>query len=120
MRILLSPQRRDDTLEVVKRGSVLTVNGETFDFSPMGNGDTLPSDAIDSIWFVGNVEKSLEGELEVTLLFPNPWNYSQEQAFPVPLEDVPDGLVIFPQPLSVEETDARQIEHQGGPEHEQH
>lgn len=103
MKINLSPQRRDDVLEVHKNGRVLTVNGEVFDFSPMGDGDTLPASAINSLWFLDKVE-CVGGELELTLLFPNPWNYSHEQAFPVPLVNVPDGLVVFPQPLSEEET----------------
>lgn len=99
MKIILSPQRRGDTLEVNKAGDVLSVNGEDFDLSPMGDGDTLPREAIASLWFAGPVEK-IDGELVVTLLFPIPWNYSQEQAFPVPLENVQDGPVLFPGPLS--------------------
>lgn len=98
MIIKLSPQRRDDTLEVIRSGSVLIVNGEPFDFSRMGSGDTLPQSAIQSGWFVGDVDKA-DGELTLTLLFPNPWNYSPEQAFPVDLINVPDGPVVFPQPL---------------------
>lgn len=98
MKIILSPQRRDDVLEVTKIGDALVVNGEEFDFSPINDGDTLPRDAIGSIWFSDSVER-VDGELIVTLLFPNPWNYSPQQAFPVPLEDVPDGPVLFPAPL---------------------
>lgn len=98
MLIKLMPQRRDDTLTVVKSGSILTVNGEIFDLSRMGDGDTLPFGAIQSDWFVGEVTKE-SGELTLALLLPNPWNYSPEQAFPVDLVNVPDGLVAFPQPL---------------------
>lgn len=98
MRIKLSPQRRDDTLSVVRRGHVLVVNGEAFDFSQMGDGDTLPRAAIASEWFVSDVEKA-GGELTLTLVLPNPQNYSPEQAFPVDLINVPDGPVQFPQPL---------------------
>ncbi|WP_077046628.1 hypothetical protein [Pseudomonas sp. KK4] len=98
MRINLSPQRRDDTLEVIKTGDVLTVNGEDFDFSPIGNGDTLPASAIASEWFFDKVDR-IDGELVLTLILPNPFNYSPEQAFPVPLENVPEGLVVFPGPL---------------------
>ncbi|MGH8384019.1 MAG: hypothetical protein ACRESJ_00750 [Pseudomonas sp.] len=98
MRIELRPQRRDDAIEVIKVGSVLTVNGEVFDFSQMGEGDTLPNSAIHSEWFAGDVEK-VDGELKIILLLPNPWNYSPEQAFPVPLENVPDGPVVLPGPL---------------------
>jgi hypothetical protein len=98
MRINLSPQRRDDTLEVIKTGDVLTVNGEDFDFSPIGDGDTLPASAITSEWFFDKVDR-IDGKLVLTLILPNPFNYSHEQAFPVPLENVPDGLVVFPGPL---------------------
>ena len=98
MRILLAPQRRDDLLEVVKAGDTLVVNGEPFDFSPVGEGDTLPLSAIHSGWFAGPVDR-INGELVLTLILPNPWNFSPEQAFPVPLEDVPDGPVALPGPL---------------------
>jgi hypothetical protein len=104
MLIKLSPQRRDETLQVIKVGDVLTVNGESFDFSPIGDGDTLPALAISSPWFLDKVER-IDGELALTLFLPLPWNYSQEQAFPVPLENVPDGPVAFPQPLPVDHVD---------------
>ena len=98
MRIKLSPQRRDDTLSVVRSGNTLIINGEVLDFSRMGDGDTLPLSAINCEWFAGDVDKA-DGELTVMLFFPNPWNYSPEQAFPVDLVDVPDGPVAFPLPL---------------------
>ncbi|MBC3375813.1 hypothetical protein HU762_17825 [Pseudomonas sp. SWRI92] len=107
MKIVLSPQRREDTLEVIKTGDILTLNGEEFDLSSIGEGDTLPQSAIDSPWFVGPVDR-VDGELVLTLLLPNPWNYSQEQAFPVPLENVPDGPVVLPAPLSVQLAEAGQ------------
>jgi hypothetical protein len=95
MKILLSPVRCDDTIEVTKSGNILTINGEVFDFSPIGDGDTLPLGAIKSVWFVGPVDR-LNGELVMTLLSPIPRDYSQEQAFPSPLTNVADGLVVFP------------------------
>lgn len=105
MIINLMPQGREDLLEVTKHGEVLTVNGVDFDLSPIGEGDTLPVTAIDSHWFLDKVERN-RGVLELTLLLPIPWNYSQEQAFPVPLVDVPDGRVIFPAPLPISETES--------------
>ena len=98
MIIKLSPQRRDDKLEVSRVGAVLTINGEAFDFSKMASGDTLPASAISSPWFSGQVD-NVGGELELTLILPLPANYSSEQAFPVPLENVPDGPVVFPAPI---------------------
>lgn len=102
MKINLSPQRRDDTLELSVAGAVLTVNGEPFDFSQMADGDTLPASAITSEWFMGDVHKS-DGELELTLILPLPANYSPAQAFPVPLVITADGPVALPQPLLIPE-----------------
>lgn len=98
MRIKLSPSRMDASLEVVRAGDVLTVNGEVFNFKNVGEGDTLPQVAIHSDWFAGDITR-IDGELEITLILPLPINYSPEQAFPAPLENVPDGRVAFPQPL---------------------
>ncbi|RBB96807.1 hypothetical protein C3E97_029970 [Pseudomonas sp. MWU12-2115] len=98
MIINLSPQRREDTLTIFKVGDILTINGETFDLSPIQEGDTLPASAISSPWFLNKVER-IGGELELTLIFPNPQNFSPEQAFPVPLVGVPDGAVMLPKPL---------------------
>jgi len=105
MIIKLSPQRRDDTLSVTRLNDALIVNGETFDFSKIGEGDTLPAEAISSGWFFDKVER-VSGELQLTLLLPNPWNYSPEQAYPVDLVNVPNGLVQFPLPLPVLDTES--------------
>jgi hypothetical protein len=106
MKIVPVPIRTDDTLELFKAGDILTVNGEDFDFSQLGEGDSLPSSAITSTWFIGD-QTRVDGDLVLTLFLPNPWNYSHEQAFPVDLVGVPDGPVLLPQPLpeAVEVTD---------------
>lgn len=98
MNIVLSPQRRDDSLTLYKAGALITVNGETFDFSRLSDGDTLPQSAIDSEWFVGDVTR-VQGQLTLHLLLPIPAHYSQAQAFPADLMDIPDGDVALPQPL---------------------
>jgi hypothetical protein len=84
---------------VVKSGDILKVNGEDFDFSQIGEGDTLPASAISSEWFNRGAVDRINGELVLTLTLPNPWNFSPEQAFPVPLVAVLDGPVVFPAPL---------------------
>jgi len=104
MRIILDPQRRDDLLEVVKAGDTLVVNGESFDFSPMDDGDTLPAIAITSGWFSGDVDR-VNGRLVIRMWLPNPWNYSPEQAFPEPLLNVPDGPVLLPRPRAGSEVE---------------
>ena len=95
MKIFLSPQRRDDTLSVVRRGDLLIVNDEPFDFPAVEEGDILPRSAIESDWFVGDVTR-VNGELELTLILPNPANFSQAQAFPVPLTITKMGQLSFP------------------------
>ena len=95
MKIFLSPQRRDDTLSVVRRGGLLIVNDEPFDFPAVEEGDILPRSAIESDWFVGDVTR-VNGELELTLILPNPANFSQAQAFPVPLTITKMGQLSFP------------------------
>lgn len=96
MRIKFNPQRRDDSLSVVKQGDVLTVNGVEFDFSAVPEGATLPADAIDSDFFSGPVER-IGGELHVTLTLPHGPNPSQAVAFPEPIAVVADGPVELPQ-----------------------
>ncbi|WP_042956545.1 hypothetical protein [Pseudomonas brassicacearum] len=98
MRINLSPQVRDDTLDVTKAGNTLTINGETIDLSPMTEGGTLPLGAISSSWFASDVDM-VDGEIILTLFLPNSVHSSHEQLFPVPLLNVPDGPVAFPQSL---------------------
>lgn len=97
MKINLSPQRRDDDLKVFRMGDVLTINGESFDFTELNDGDTLPIGAISCEWFVGPVTRSA-GELELTLILPLPPNFSQAQAFPMPVILTSDGFVNLPQP----------------------
>jgi len=87
-------------------GNSLTINGELFDFSQMAEGDTLPREAILSNWFDDGAIV-IDGELILTMVLPLPWNYSQEQAFPEPLLNVPDGPVLLPLPRAV--TEAEQV-----------
>lgn len=100
MNINLSPVMKGNTLTLVKAGDTLTINGEVFDFSLLPEGATLPSGSIISEWMLGDVDR-VNGSLEITIILPLPDNYSQEQAFPVPLLNVPDGPVNLPQPLAL-------------------
>lgn len=98
MKIILSPQLRGDTVSYVKTGDSISANGVVFDSSPVREGDVLPRDAIDSEWFPGDVTRA-SGELQLTLLLPNPWNYSQAQAFPMPIAVSENGPIELPGPL---------------------
>lgn len=98
MIINLVSVRNDAVLTASVLGDSIVVNGQAFDFAQVGEGDTLPRAAIKSEWFAGDVERT-GGQLTITLLLPIPWNFSPEQAFPVPLINVVDGPVVFPSPL---------------------
>src|SRR5690606_35270510 len=95
MHIKLNPQRRDDSITASKQGDVLTINGESFDFSSIPEGATLPADAIDSDIFSGPVER-INGELHLTLTLPHGPNPSQAVAFPDPITVTQDGPIDLP------------------------
>ncbi|MDX0178618.1 hypothetical protein [Sinorhizobium meliloti] len=95
MKISLSPQRRDDILDVSKAGDVLTINGEAFDFSALPDGATIPAGDVPCDWIVGPVER-IAGELHLTLILPHRPNPSEAVAFPQPIVGAPDGVVALP------------------------
>lgn len=95
MIINLSPVRMDQQVAVSKTGDALIVNGEVFDFSPMTDGASLPSEAINSNWFVDQVER-VNGELVLTLALPHGQNAPETTRFPQPISMAADGPVALP------------------------
>ena len=95
MKITLSPQRRDDTLTVIKQGDTLTINGTAYDFTQLPDGGTLPADAVDCEYIVGSVDR-VDGELELTLLLPHGANASEAARFPEPIINPADGELELP------------------------
>lgn len=96
MKITLSPQRRDDTLEVIKAGDTLTINDVDYDFSVVPEGANLPKGAVDCTWLASDVER-VEGVLHLTLILPHGAGASYAARFPTPLLDPADGLLELPQ-----------------------
>ena len=94
MNINLFFQRRDDTLQVVKSGDTLTINGVDYDFSVIPDGATLPRDAVDCIWLVSDVER-IDGVLHLSLIVPH--GPATSIVDPAPLVDPADGLLELPQ-----------------------
>ena len=92
MNIKLSPQRRDDSLSVTKVGDILTINDTEYDFTPITEGATLPAEAIDCEWIVGDVSRVNE-EIELTLLKPYIEN-TPENCFPEPMLNAQDGVLF--------------------------
>ena len=95
MKITLSPTRTDTPLAASRDGDTLTLNGEAFDFGPLGEGETLPADAIDTPWITGDVTRT-DGVLHLTLRLPHGANAPEETRFPETIIDPPDGEIALP------------------------
>ncbi|HEJ4559488.1 hypothetical protein [Pseudomonas aeruginosa] len=99
MLITLSPYlplpESDEHLSLSRTGDVLTVNGQSFDFTPLPEGGELPAEAIGSEWFAGPVLRRA-GRLELILRFPLAIDASAAARFPEPLLIEADGPVELP------------------------
>lgn len=96
MLINLSPIRDDRTLNITKTGETLTINGESFDFSQLADGATLPREAINCQWVCGDVER-INGELIIPILLPHGPNASDAARFPEPITVTEDGPIALPE-----------------------
>ncbi|BAU16335.1 hypothetical protein FDH89_gp07 [Pseudomonas phage phiR18] len=85
----------NEHLSLSRTGDVLTVNDQEFDFTPLPEGGELPSEAIESEWFVGPVVRR-NGRLELTLRYPLGVDASEAARFPEPLLIEADGPVELP------------------------
>lgn len=95
MLINLSPIRMDETLILEKKGDVLIINGEEFDFSPLLEGATLPASSVSSAWVSGDLERA-GGEISLNLTLPHGPNAPEETRFPVPIKVIVDGPISLP------------------------
>lgn len=95
MHISFSPVRSDASLSISKSGDALTINDEVFDFGPLPDGATLPSDGINSGWFAGPVTRE-GGKLRLALVLPHGPNPTEAARFPQTLIDPPNGPLALP------------------------
>lgn len=96
MMLLLSPQRRDATLQVSVAGDVLTINGTAYNLARLPDGATLPRSAIDCEWIAGDVQR-INGELQIPILLPLAADASEAARYPQPITVTQDGSVELPQ-----------------------
>lgn len=75
--------------ELVKIGESLVLNGSVFDFAPLPDGASLPWEAINSNYFVGEVER-VAGEIRAHLHLPS---LSGEYG-PFVFDNPPDGPIV--------------------------
>jgi hypothetical protein len=95
MRLTLLPVRRDDRPAFEKRGDVLLIDGEPFDFSAVPEAAMLPADAIASDWFAGPVER-IGGVLHIALLLSHGAAAPDAARFPEPVLVMKDGPLALP------------------------
>lgn len=81
MIINLSPQVSSKELDVFISGDAITINGNEYDFSVIPDGATLPSDAIEDDYIIGNIER-VSGVINLTLLFPINGEATESARFP--------------------------------------
>jgi len=95
MHITLTPMRHDTPVVLERHGDSLTVNGTALDFSPLPEGATLPRDAVECEWLVGDVTR-MDGVLHLTLILPHGADAPEETRFPARILLTEDGPVKLP------------------------
>jgi hypothetical protein len=95
MHISFSPIRHEGRLTLHKSGDALRINGETFDFSEIPEGATLPREAVACPWLVSDIER-IDGRLHLTLLLPHGPDALRQTLFPAPLVATDDGDLPVP------------------------
>jgi len=98
MKIYISPVRTDEQVVASVSGDILTINSQVLDFSPLLEGASLPSEAVDTEWLQGNIAR-INGEIHLTLLLPHGANAPYETRFPTAFETpitVLEGEVPLP------------------------
>lgn len=94
MRISFSPQAAFATMRVSRAGQVLTINGDSIDFSALPDGAEIENGGDLHPSIAGKVER-VDGELQLTLLLPY-WKAGHVDA-PPPIINPPDGSLAIPE-----------------------
>jgi len=95
MKIKLTPQRRNDDIELIKQGDILFINGESFDFSLLVEGARLPFGSVNCEYIIGDVYR-VNNEIELTLILPYNTTHSEQRKFPKEILIFKDGIVELP------------------------
>lgn len=108
MRLNFSPVRKDTDILINVEGDSIWIDGVIYDFSPLNEGDTLPSEAITGDHFAGNITRA-DGEIVVTIALPHGANAPYERRFPEPVV-IDVGTVELPPYDIIEQTTDEVIE----------
>jgi len=89
----------DDTrIAVEVTGDVVTINGEAFDFGPLEPGGSIPAEAVNTQYFIGDISRDSVGEIVLTLTYPHAPYAPHDSRFPLPISVIEDGPVSLPSP----------------------
>lgn len=92
MIIKRSPVFSDETLTATRSGDTLNLNGTSFDFTDLAEGDILPADAVNSQSVISDVTRK-GGEINTTIRWPHTIDADEADRFPEPFtpDDGPTG-----------------------------
>ena len=106
--IKLIPQVNESlvTPDISVSGDVLTVGGEAFDFSPLGEGESITSDAVENAHIQDapqtgdtNAIHRKDGNIYLGIKYPVFWNSPEAARFPNPdVVSISSGSVPLPDP----------------------
>lgn len=95
MIITFHPMRGAAQYALSRAGDAIVIDGETYDFSALSDGQSLPRAAIDGTWFAGPVDR-IAGVLHIPLILPHGPNAPQTTRFAPPMNIAGDGPVTLP------------------------
>lgn len=94
MKISFSPQLGAARAALAVDGNTLTIDGASYDFGPLAEGDVLPREAVDCPWLVSDVTRQ-GGQICLTLILPHGSNAPHAARFPEPVT-IDRGAVPLP------------------------
>ena len=100
MKISFSPIRSDDRLELAREGDAIIINGESFDFSPIPEGGTLPRSAVDCAFLASDITREAGG-LSFSILLPVSADAPEHARFPSSVSVRSDGPIKLPTEIEV-------------------
>lgn len=95
MKITFIPQRSDKELIIIKNKDTLLINDESFDFSPLKDGEVLPYRSIDNDYITGDI-KRINGTVELSIIMPHAYIPNSEIFDPISVLVEKDGIVELP------------------------
>ena len=94
MKINLIPQINSNILKLSKKGDVLSINGEKYDFSSLKDGEYINAADIPNDFIFNRVER-VGGEIVLSVIFP--YTFSSKNVELEPIIVTKDGNIELPE-----------------------